>query len=47
MDQTIYLEEDDNLMIEIQAEDDVVYPAVTNQTISDNSADTNPSQMNA
>ena len=37
MDHTLYLEENDNLMIEIQAKDDVVYPAVTNQTISDNS----------
>ena len=44
-DHAIYLEEDDNLMIEIQAEDDVMYPAVLNQTISDNSVDTNPSQM--
>ena len=44
-DHAIYLEEDDNLMIEIQAEDDVMYPAVMNQTISDNSVDTNPSQM--
>ena len=44
-DHAIYLEEDDNLMIEIQAEDDVMYPAVMNQTISGNSVDTNPSQM--
>ena len=44
-DHAIYLEEDDDLMVEIQAEDDVMYPAVMNQTISDNSVDTNPSQM--
>ena len=44
-DHIIYLEEDDNLMIEIQAEDDVMYRAVMNQTICDNSVDTNPSQM--
>ena len=43
-DHAIYLE-DDNLMIEIQAEDDVMYPAVMNQTISNNSVDTNPCQM--
>ena len=36
--------EDDNLMIEIQA-DDVMHPAVMNQTINDNYVDTNPSQM--